>query len=232
MKRIADLPHGSWAGVAYLDGFRVTRNEFLWWSIGDDALAVLASDDPDAYLEDLAREDGNRPDDFAILTMEGVYHHLSCSPDGRFCNLADVASIHGKYAGFLEWLLDLSKRCRNPGAAVAADTRAGYRRCFDSFLASWQRTGTVLEPELRTEVFAKVTFLSAFAAAVEAHVAMAGAYSRNEHTPCESPAEEHDLMRVFLAGTEAEWLLKEHESLFHFFELVLEEGGTTTCGEQ
>lgn len=126
-----------------------------------------------------------------------------------------MASIHSKYAGFLEWLLDLAKRCENPGSAVAADTRAGYRRCFDSFLASWERTGTALETKLQTEVFAKVTFLIAFAAAVEAHVAMAGACSRGEYAPCETPAEEHDLMRVFLAGAEAEWLLNEQESLFH-----------------
>ena len=82
-----------------------------------------------------------------------IYCQLSDLPDGFVCNLADAASIYEKYAGFLEWLLGLSKRYQDPSSAVAADTRAGYRRCFDSFLASWQRTGTVLEAELQTEVF-------------------------------------------------------------------------------
>ena len=227
MRRIADLPSGSWAGVAHFHGFRVTRNASLWQIVGDDALHALASDDPWTYLDELAQESDDLSDDYADLTLEGVHCQLSDLPDGFVCNLADAASIYEKYAGFLEWLLDLSKRYQDPGSAVAADTQAGYRRCFDSFLASWKRTGTALEAELQTEVFAKVTFLTAFAAAVEAHVAMAGAYSRGEHTPCETPVEEHDLMRVFLSGTEAEWLLNEQESLFHFFELVLEEGWTS-----
>ena len=228
MKPIAHLPPGSWTGVADSDDlFRDTRNERLCQIIGDDALYALASDDPWTYLDELAQESDDLSEDYADLTLEGVYCQLSDLPDGFVCNLADAASIYEKYAGFLEWLLDLSKRYQDPSSAVTADAHAGYRRCFESFLASWERTGTVLAPELQTEVFAKVTFLTAFAAAVEAHVAMAGAQSCGEYAPCETPVEEHDQMRGFLAGTEAEWLLTEHESLFHFFELVLEEGWTS-----
>ena len=86
MRRIADLPPGSWIGVAVSHGFRVTRNECLWWIVGDDAFEALASDDPWTYLDELAQESADLSDDYADLTLEGVYCQLPDLPDGFVCN--------------------------------------------------------------------------------------------------------------------------------------------------